>query len=766
MRDPFSPTRSFHVVLRDGVALRRVFARAGWLGVLAVCLGLAVGCGSVRHDPGAGASDTELPDALVFFDGRPVATRADWAARKAEIRERFCDVYLGHFPETPPKLLSADVVRAIDAGDGSTRERVRLTFDTPNRQSFEIEVWRPAAGGGPARRPLLLTQPRQYQRERWGEQALARGYVVCLYPGLDVHHREPAYPGYENVWKRFQGEYPEATWASSLGIQAWLASRALDYLLDPAYGYRIDGGSVGITGFSRYGKQAIYAAAFDERFTAVVARSPGSPAACPYRYSGRETFMESPRDAPGPWLKDRARSYYGREHALPVEANALLACIAPRRLMIDTAHNDGAEPTFGVERAYRDAKNVWALFGKEENITLSYRPGNHHPITDEQVRRNLDYFDLAFGRGDARQDDFPERLLHAFDWRRWEAKQRPSDLTVPANASVREQVRWMLGEPPNAIEHAGQYRIKTGEELGVPDASRDRWNPGGIRRVPFSFSGRMHGNIFFDPDRDDYKATVIWLHPWNYSHGSNEGYGVRGTTIYYRLAQQGYKVVMYDQLGFGDHLIDGVGFYDRHPRWSRLGRAVHDVSAAIDFVVEGKGVAAEPVPPTDPGRVYLCGFAYGGLVGLYAAALDERVAGLACFSGFTPMRDGLDAGRTGDLRRLWQTHAVLPKLSLFENRRAALPYDYDDLLKLVAPRPCLVYAPARDRFANAQAVRAAVERARPAWPNADALAYMQPDDICRFQRAQQDAALAWLDGVVGKQPPAGPISRQSNTRGK
>ena len=63
-------------------------------------------------------------------------------------------------------------------------------------------------------RPLLLTQPRHYQREKWGEAALRRGYIVCLYPGLDTHHRERDYPGFQNVWKTFKSEYPKASWSS------------------------------------------------------------------------------------------------------------------------------------------------------------------------------------------------------------------------------------------------------------------------------------------------------------------------------------------------------------------------------------------------------------------------------------------------------------------------------------------------------------------------------------------------------------------------
>jgi pimeloyl-ACP methyl ester carboxylesterase len=303
----------------------------------------------------------------------------------------------------------------------------------------------------------------------------------------------------------------------------------------------------------------------------------------------------------------------------------------------------------------------------------------------------------------------------------------------------------MLGEQPRVVQGGGKFHIKSGDELGVPDWSRDRWNPGGIKRVPFSFSGNMHGNIFFDPKRTHYKATVIWLHPWNYSHGSNEGYGVQGTTVYYRLAKEGYKVVMYDQFGFGDHLTDGVGFYDKHPHWSRMGRAIYDVKKVIDFLVDGKGITAQAVPPTEPERLYICGFAYGGMVGLYATALDARIAGIACFSGFTPMRTDTDAASTGGIRRYWEWHAVIPKLGLYHGEEAAIPYDYHDVLGLIAPRTCLIYAPTRDRFADSEGVKACIERAQTSWPNENDLTFMSPDDICRFQRSQQDVLVRWLE---------------------
>ena len=107
--------------------------------------------------------------------------------------------------------------------------------------------------------PLLLTAPRFYQRY-WGEDALERGYAVCLFPGVDSHHREADYPGYDSVWQTIRKEYPRATW-TEISTKGWLASRCIDYLLGDQSVAEIDADKIAIIGFSRYGKQAMIAGA-------------------------------------------------------------------------------------------------------------------------------------------------------------------------------------------------------------------------------------------------------------------------------------------------------------------------------------------------------------------------------------------------------------------------------------------------------------------------------------------------------------------------
>lgn len=687
----------------------------------------------------------DLPPVLEFLDGRKVETPAQWEERRKELAELWQTHYLGHFPEHPPKLLLSEISETASLPHHE-RSVVTLTFETPGGPiPFQITVLQKPPDGRP--RPLLLTQPRHYQMV-WAEEAVRRGYTVCLYPGVDYNHRENDFPAYEGVWKRFREAYPAASWHSSLGIQAWIASRALDFFL--AHEETANGGhrpfpiiedQVGIIGHSRYGKQALYAAAFDPRITAVLARSSGSPTAAGYRFTARHTFMETVRDFPPEWALPSLKAYFGRENRLPVEGNGLLALIAPRACLLHTALHDGGDPTFAVERTYRSAKKAYQLLGAPDKLTLQYRAGNHNPITEAHVRDNLDWFDTLWGRRSTRDDRFAETLLHHFDWNQWKARQTPADLAVPhLERPLGDRIRWLLGEPASTAE---PKRVANAwAASGVATWSRDRWKPPGVQRIPVTFGGDLPANLMLPEAPSETQAprpVVIWLHPFNYSHGYNEGYGVEGTTLYYRLAQHGYAVLCYDQLGFGDRLLEGPAFDAAHPRWSRLGRMVHDVQRGIDFI-EGEAAAFD----LDPSRVYLVGYSLGGMVALHAGALDSRIAGIAVHAGFTPFRTDHDAAPTGGRKRWSHWHGLLPKLGLFQGSGGTLPYDVDELLVAASPRPILVVAPQNDWHVTLDDVRACLEKAQASHPR---ITFETPVESNRFQARQQERVLRWLESL-------------------
>lgn len=91
---------------------------------------------------------------------------------------------------------------------------------------------------------------------------------------------------------------------------------------------------------------------------------------------------------------------------------------------------------------------------------------------------------------------------------------------------------------------------------------------------------------------------------------------------------------------------------------------------------------------------------------------------------------------------------MLPKLGRYHGRESEIPYDYPDLIRLIAPRKVLVYAPLRDRFADPEDIRIGMKEAQMAWTRQDGFTFMAPDDVCRFQTDQQEVLVEWLNQVV------------------
>ena len=282
--------------------------------------------------------------------------------------------------------------------------------------------------------------------------------------------------------------------------------------------------------------------------------------------------------------------------------------------------------------------------------------------------------------------------------------------------------------------------------------------PEGVRKTSFNFGDYICGDLYHPAELDGSPLpVVIWLHSYNYGSGYTGAYMV-GPRVYHHLASMGYAVAAFDLPGFGRRIAEGAHFYDRFPHWSRLGAMVREVGAMITFLREGEGrfpfITNErftaALPPLDVDRVFLLGYSLGGMVALHAAALDERIAGVASFAGFTPMRTDTDASPTGGIRRLWQWHGLQPRLGLYHGREAELPYDYDDVLALIAPRPCLIVSPVHDRENSVADVTRCVEGAADAWRDAgaaDQLTHLSPEDYSRFQPEQHDLFTNWLSRV-------------------
>ncbi|HBY60245.1 MAG TPA: hypothetical protein DEH78_10505, partial [Solibacterales bacterium] len=505
-----------------------------------------------------------LPDPLRMLDtGLPIATQAQWARQRGLIRAEYERWFFGKMPPAPDNL-RAVVTRESDDGGVRLRE-VTLEFGPGRRGRLRVQLLIPP-GKGPF--PVFLTN---HPRERpWVLTAVRRGYLGCVYLAMD-----PVY-GYTDDSDAFLDVYPEHDF-SVLARWAWAGMRAVDYLLTVP---EADGKRIAITGHSRNGKQALLAAAFDERIAAVALSSGNTGEGTPWRYTSDPFVNESIEQITGNfphWFHPRLRFFMGREHKLPVDQNLLMAMVAPRALLMASAWTEGQGAPWAWEQAYRSVRRVYRFHGAPDRIGLSLRAGEHATAA-EDIERYLDFFDTAFGRASFPR---PETVFYGFDYDRWQ-RRAGAIPEPPKQGTLPQRLRWALGEEPPGARYPARNRLQ-----GAPRTS-DGWpgvlygRPLAINRVraaTLSFGDDLKGDLYLpDAPAAGKLPVVIWLHP--YAHAT--GYSRWARPHIGPLVQRGFAVFAFDQIGFGSRVEQARRFYHRYPRWSLLGKMVADTRAAVD----------------------------------------------------------------------------------------------------------------------------------------------------------------------------------------
>ncbi len=700
-----------------------------------------------------------LPDPLsVVRDGKPALVRApeEWPARRAELLSLVHHYILGSVPPPPGNVAGKVLGRREE--EGCRVEEIELSFGPERKAKLSLELLIPRAavldGGG--RFPVFLTQN---NHRAWALIALSRGYVGCVYAGSDD----------KDDTAEFIPLWPEHDW-TKLARRAFAASRCIDYLSTLPF---VDKDRIAMTGHSRNGKMSLMAAAMDERIAAVISSSSGAGGSMPARFFSEAHSGEGieiiTRVFPD-WLHPRLRFFVGREDRLPVDFHDLVALAAPRSCLIATAMNDPVESVWAAQEVYLSARRVYELLGHRERIAVAWRPGTHGTNV-ETIETYLDWIDAQFGRG---KTAIPERLFYP-TWDRWQKDQQ--ELRVPpldpAHFEVRSIGDLLDGNGGAPVKTAEAWRTKRGEMIarirgllgeGPPAAAgrtgdygiEERYRaallmrPSGAESVAkrsINFGDYIAGDLYFPESaaRDTKKLPgVVWLHPHSSSNGYVAGYK-RGDPVHITLARAGFVVLAFDQIGFGSRLPEIEKFYERHPRWTLLGKMVRDALAAAD--------ALRREPMVDAERVHVLGYAMGAIVALHAAALDERIAGAISVAGFTPLRLATAAKGTGAIQRLGRWHMLLPHLGFFEGHEARVPYDLHEVLALIAPRKLLVVAPTLDREATLEDVQACLGEVEKVYKLLGAGGNLRkhfPEDYNRFSPELQAEVFRRMKEMAGE----------------
>lgn len=696
-----------------------------------------------------------LPNPLVLDEGGkniPVTTPEQWNEKRQWMKEQLQHYITGTFPPAPDNLKTEVLSEKMD---GKVRLRmVKLSFGPEHRATLTVELMIPP-GAGPF--PVFLTQ---WNHREWAQVAVRRGYMGCVYAGADTKD-DTEY--YSEIWA---GKYD----FTRLMRRAYGASRAIDYLYSLP---EVNRDKIGITGHSRNGKLSLIAAAFDERITACIPSSGGTGAEVPWRFCSQNYDIEDIAllaSAQPAWLHPRLRFFAGRENKLPVDQNLFMALIAPRGLMLSTAITEGASNPWGIEQAYLATRKVYQFLGAENNIAIQSRYGLHS-VCARDMEYYLDFFDYVFGRSSHQPEN---RMFYDYSFEKWLGlsgeKIDPTTFSVNSSdsllfnkpgqtissvnewenkkADIKEKITWLLGDEPPGVTNPGPGRLDKGGRGETNFGSflvRPQATPRmGVMAVsPYNgFGDQLFGYLYYPKDGNGNPKTsqlpvVIWLHEYDYSKGFNSYHQVE--PMLQSLVEKGFAVFTFDMLGFGNRIEEGTRFYERYPHWSKLGKMVTDVKGAVNALVN--------LDFTDSTKIMVSGYSLGATVGLYAAALDERITGVVSVAGFTPMRSNtLDRGTEG-IMAYSHLHGLLPRLGFFVGNESRIPLDFDEIIACIAPRPVLVIAPQWDKDAHLQDIQQCLHRTEKIYrlyQSPDSVELDTPADINRFSAEMREKMYGWL----------------------
>ena len=349
-----------------------------------------------------------LPDPLLLKNGQRI-THEDqwWSQRRPEIVADFEHEILGRAPANLPAVRWEVVSITPEKYGGVDAVTKHLLGHVDNSQAPQISVnidlllITPAKSPGPVPVILELAFAKDFQRElarplpeppppgttgEWGvdgRAALALGWGFAVLNPVSFQADDGSGPKEGIIGLMNKGQPRGLDDWGTLRAWAWGASRALDYMeSDPS----IDARQVGIEGHSRFGKTALVAMAFDQRFAICYSSSSGEGGAKLYRHIFGEQMPNLASSSLYHWFDGNFLRYGGplTPKDLPVDAHELIALSAPRPVFIGGGSNSGdgytnpggdawADPD-GMFLAEVAAGPVYRLLGAKDLETTEIPP--------------------------------------------------------------------------------------------------------------------------------------------------------------------------------------------------------------------------------------------------------------------------------------------------------------------------------------------------------------------------------------------------------
>lgn len=199
------------------------------------------------------------------------------------------------------------------------------------------------------------------------------------------------------------------------------------------------------------------------------------------------------------------------------------------------------------------------------------------------------------------------------------------------------------------------------------------------------------------------------------------------------LAERGFIAIVPDYPSFGEHAYD---FDPRHGYVSGTMKAVWDNIRAVDLL--------ESLPEVDAERIGCIGHSLGGHNAIFTAVFEPRLKAIVSSCGFCSMqKDDVPS---------WTGPRYMPLIaSEFKNDPKRLPFDFHELIAVLAPRPFFASAATKDSDFDVTGVKDVLDAARPIYAlhgKADDLVGQYPEAGHSFPEDARRRAYEFLDRAL------------------
>jgi len=239
-------------------------------------------------------------------------------------------------------------------------------------------------------------------------------------------------------------------------------------------------------------------------------------------------------------------------------------------------------------------------------------------------------------------------------------------------------------------------------------------------------------------------SAVLCLHPTDNTVGHKVVLGLggrQGRQYAAELADRGYVTLSPSY----PHLADYWPTLGRLGYVSGTMKAIWDNSRGLDLLAT--------LPYVDDSRGFgTIGHSLGGHNAIYTAVLDRRISVVVSSCGFDSYLHYYDGDeRNWFFGKGWCQIRYMPRLSNYRGRLESIPFDFQELLGALAPRPLFVNAPLHDGNFRWKSVDECAAAAKPVYEllgGKDNLIIRHPDSDHNFPDALREEAYQVIDSVL------------------